>query len=61
MSATSPADPLDTYVRQLCAHCGHAFVWHGVGASTSDRPDLYIPQGCGVRGCRCSFIEPEEA
>jgi hypothetical protein len=60
MSTTSPKDPLNTYVRQVCIQCGHAFVWHGIGASTSNHPELDVPEGCGVRGCTCNRVDPEE-
>jgi hypothetical protein len=57
---TAPADPLDTYVRQVCIQCGHAFVWHGIGAGNPDNLELYVPQGCGVRGCTCDRVDPQD-
>lgn len=58
--STAPL-PEDAYVRNLCLQCGHAFVWHGIGAGHPSDPELYVPEGCGVRGCTCECVEPEEA
>lgn len=59
-SAARPEEPLDSYVRQVCRQCLHAFVWHGIGAGNPTQSDLYVPQGCGVQGCRCDRVYPEE-
>lgn len=57
----SPEDQYEVHTRRLCIQCGHAFVWHGIGVGDVVDPDLYVPEGCGVRGCTCDRIDPEGA
>jgi hypothetical protein len=52
----APEEEYEATVRQVCAQCGHAFVWHGPAGYGPDGP----PEGCGVRGCTCALADPSD-
>jgi hypothetical protein len=49
----TPEEFYERYQRRLCPECRHSYTWH-------DPAHYDIPAGCGVRGCYCERLDPED-
>lgn len=56
---STPEDLYEQHHRRLCPSCGHSYVWHGSGRTVLEYTDG-DPDGCGVAGCKCAEIDPED-
>lgn len=46
--------------RRVCPTCGHSYVWHrSTTPGLVDAATVVLP-GCGVRGCGCTSLDPED-